>query len=879
MKLVGRILIGLVVLIVVLAIVAAGFAVYTVRRPFPQTSGNLALPGLQAQVQVIRDKQGIPHIYAANSHDLFMAQGYVHAQDRFYQMDFWRHETAGRLSELYGAGTVKTDKFLRTLGWHRIAEQEYASADPDTKALLDAYAAGVNAYLNTHSAADISLEYSVLALTGLSNYKPEPWTPADTLAWGKAMAWDLGGNLDAEIERAILNTAIGADKTNLYMPLYPSDHPIIVPNPAVGSLPLQNLQQVAGADAQISSLPLQNLQQVAGADARISGLPLQNLQQVAGADAQISSLPLQNLQQQVAGVDAQIGGNFRGLGSNNWVIAGSHTTTGKPLLANDPHLSIQMPSIWYEIALNCQPVSDACPYQVSGYSFAGVPGVVIGHNARIAWGFTNVNPDVQDLYIEKVNPANPNQYQVNGQWQAMTVAQDTIAVKGAASVPLTIRTTRHGPLITDVYGLDKFSQQAGLDPSSQYALSLRWTALDPDFLFRAVFKINRAGNWTDFRDALKDFAAPSQNAVYADVDGNIGYQTPGNVPIRKQGNGLAPVPGWTDDYEWTGYIPFDKLPYAYNPPQGYIATANNAVVGPDYPYLLTLQWDEGYRAARIVSMINATPKLSIADIQHIQGDDMNLGSTEVLPYLLALSFDDPKLSTALTQLKGWDSQMTIQSQPAAIYMAFFNRLLSDIFDDKVPKNYWQHGDDDSWVILRQLLKQPDSAWWDNTQTPAVEKRDDILRQAFTEGYADLEKRLGSDSGKWTWGQLHTATFQNLTLGESGVSVIESIFNRGPYPVAGGTSIVNATSMNLSLDDAGGAGDPYAVTSLPSMRMIVDLSNLDNSLQVFTTGESGHAYAPHYVDMADQWRLIQYYPMLWSRANVDANTEATLTLTP
>ena len=825
MRIIGRILIGLVVVVLLLAVLAGAFVYYTIRRSYPQTSGSLALPGLQAQTEVIRDQQGIPHIYAANSHDLFMAQGYVHAQDRFYQMDFWRHETAGRLSELFGQSTVNTDKFLRTLGWHRIAEQEYAAADPDTKALLDAYAAGVNAYLNTHSAADISLEYSVLSLSGLSGYKPEPWTPADTLAWGKAMAWDLGGNLDDEIERAILNNAIGPDKTNFYLPTYPSDHPVILPNPAIGGLPLENLHQ------------------------------------------------------QVAAVDAQLGAHFPGIGSNNWVIAGSRTTTGKPLLANDPHLSIQMPSIWYENALNCQPISDACPYQVSGYSFAGVPGVVIGHNARIAWGFTNVNPDVQDLYIEKVNPANPNQYQVNGQWTDMTVVQDQIAVKGGGSVPLTIRGTRHGPLITDVYGLDKFSQQAGLDASSQYALALRWTALEPNFLFRSIFKLNRAQNFDQFREALRDFAAPSQNVIYADVDGNIGYQMPGQVPIRKQGDGLAPVPGWTDDYEWTGYIPFEKLPYSYNPPQGYIATANNAVVGPDYPYLLTLQWDPGYRAQRIVSMIQAQPKLSIDTIQQIQGDDLNLGATEVLPYLLALSFDDPKLTTALGQLKSWDSQLRIDSQPAAIYMSFYNRLLSDTFDDKVPPAYVPRGGPDSLLLIRNLLAQPDSVWWDNTKTPAVEKRDDILRQAFAEGYQDLTKRLGTDSSKWTWGALHTATFKNLSLGKSGVAVIDNLFNRGPYPVAGSASIVNATSSNMSVDDSGGTGDPFAVTSLPSMRMIVDLGNLDNSLQVFTTGESGHAYAPHYVDMTDHWRQIQYYPMLWSRANVDAQSEARLTLTP
>ena len=529
------------------------------------------------------------------------------------------------------------------------------------------------------------------------------------------------------------------------------------------------------------------------------------------------------------------------------------------------------------MGLHCQPVSDSCPYDVTGYSFAGVPAVIIGHNARIAWGFTNVNPDVQDLYIEKINPANPNQYEVNGKWVDMTVVQDPISVKGGTSQPLTIRSTRHGPVITDVYGLGQFAQKAGLDPSSQYALALRWTALEPNKTFTSIFELNRAQNWDQFRTALRDFAAPSQNVVYADVDGNIGYQTPGNIPIRNKGDGTTPVPGWTDDYEWTGYIPFDKLPYAFNPPQGYIATANNAVVGPDYPYLITSAWDAGYRAQRIVAMIQAQPKISIDYIQQMQGDDMNLGSTEVLPYLLALSFDDAKLSTAQGLLRSWDGQMRIDSQPAAIYMSFFNRLLADTFDDKVPQAYWLSGSSDSWVILRNLLSKPDSPWWDIRATTTVEKRDDILRLAFTQGYADLEKRLGTDTSKWTWGRLHTATFRNQTLGKSGVAVIESLFNRGPYPVAGGASIVNATSSNMAVDNT--TGDPFDVTSLPSMRMIVDLSNLDNSLQVFTTGESGHAYAAHYIDMADHWRLIQYYPMLWSRANVTAHSEAQLTLTP
>ncbi|MEP7356857.1 MAG: penicillin acylase family protein, partial [Anaerolineales bacterium] len=639
------------------------------------------------------------------------------------------------------------------------------------------------------------------------------------------MAWDLGGNLDSEIERAILTQAIGAEKTQEYMPLYPSDHPIIVPSPAVGAGPLTALRQ------------------------------------------------------EVRAVDNLLGARFDGIGSNNWVIAGSRTTTGLPLLANDPHLSLQMPSIWYEIGLHCQPVSAACGFDVTGYSFAGVPAVVIGHNARIAWGFTNVGPDVEDLYIEKINPSNANQYEVNGAWVDMTVAQDVIKVKGGGSEPLTIRSTRHGPIITDVYGLENFATQAGLGAANPYGLALRWTALEPGHLFRAIFKMNRAQNWDEFRAAIPDFDAPAQNIVYADVDGNIGYQTPGHIPIRKGGDGLTPVPGWTDDYEWTGYIPFDELPYAYNPPQGYIATANNAVVGPDYPHPISLEWDAGYRAQRIVAMIEATPKLSIADIQKIQGDDLNLGAQEVLPSLLALSFDDAKLSAAAGQLRGWDGQMTIDSAPAAIYMSFFNRLLSDTFDDDLPADYWPSGGDNSWVTVRNLLAKPDSAWWDNTQTPAVEGRDDILRQAFSEGYADLVKRLGSDPNGWAWGKLHTATFENLTLGRSGIGPIEKLFNRGPFAVAGGPSIVNATGFNLSRDDSDTSVDPFAEGSGPSMRMIVDLSNLDNSLAIHTTGESGHAYAPHYADMSDRWRLIQYHPMLWSRSSVEANSDARLTLTP
>ncbi|MCC6187714.1 MAG: penicillin acylase family protein [Anaerolineales bacterium] len=826
MKRLGRILGVSAAVIVLLAVAAAGFGVYTARRSFPPASGTIRVPGLRAEAQVYRDAYGVPHLYASNVHDLFLAQGYVHAQDRFYQMDFWRHQTAGRLSELYGEATLDVDRFLRTMGWRRLAEQEYARSDLASQEILEAYAQGVNAYLAGRSAAELSLEYAILGLTGLSGYTPEPWAPADTLAWGKAMAWDLGGNLDMEIARAILIPAIGLEKTDEYFPpAYPDAHPLILPASA------------------------------------------------------LSQLPLAPLRARLAALDELRGERQTGIGSNSWVIAGSRTTTGQPLLANDPHLGIRIPSIWYEIGLHCQPVNIECPYDVRGFSFAGVPAVIIGHNARIAWGFTNVGPDVQDLFVEKLNPANPNQYEVNGQWVDLTVTKETLQVLGGEPESLPIRSTRHGPIITDVYGLQDFAGQAALDAANQYALALRWTALEPNRLFQSVFELNRAQDFNEFRAALRNFAAPAQNIVYADVDGNIGYQMPGIIPIRASGDGRLPVPGWTDEHEWTGYIPFEQLPFAYNPTEGYIVTANNAVVGPEYPYLISLDWDKGYRARRIVDLIEAQPKISPEYVQQMQGDNLNLGAQEILPHLLKLTFDDARLSAASEQLRGWDYQMGLDSQPAALYMSFFNSLVAATFHDEVPEDYWPHGGSDTWQVLSRLVGEPDNAWWDDGGTPAVETRDDVLHRAFAEGYAALQARLGQDPGRWTWSRLHTATFVNETVGRSGISQIDGLFNRGPFEAAGGSSIVNATSFDLARDDGKEPGDAFGVTSLPSMRMIVDLGSLSNSLTVHTTGQSGHAYHPHYIDFAGPWRLIEYHPMLWDRAAIEAEVEGLLRLTP
>ena len=818
------------ILLFVLVFLVA-YGVVLVRSSFPQTTGELILPGLEHPVEVYRDDAGVPHIYARSSHDLFLAQGYIHAQERFWQMDFWRHLGAGRLSEMFGKSQVKTDMFLRTLGWARIAEEEWASATPEMRVALQAYTDGVNAYLAAHKGAGVSLEYAVLKLIN-PEYRIEPWTPVNTLTWAKAMAWSLGGNMHEEIERAVLLKQVGADRTAELFPPYPSDHPVVVPGfqPERGGTPAETLLREDGVIAL-----------------------------------------LQQVYPQVRALDKLLG-HSDGIGSNNWTISGALTATGMPILANDPHLAIQMPSIWYQIGLHCVQVGPDCPYNVQGFSFAGAPGVIIGFNDRLAWGFTNVNPDVQDLYIEKLNPDNPNQYEVNGQWVDMKVVQETIRVAKGEDVPLTVRYTRHGPIISQVYKpLKNFKDRAGVDVPVNYALVLRWTALEPSHTFEAILEMDRARTWDEFRLAASHFDVPSQNMVYADVDGNIGYQTPGRIPIRKKGDGTLPVPGWTDEYEWEGYIPFDALPNTFNPPQGYVVTANNAVVDESYPYLLTRDWNYGFRAKRIVDMIEGAPgPITLDDVKKMQGDNANLLAPVLVPLLRDLPLEgDAAKARAL--FDGWDGQMHMDSAPAALFAVFWNNVLALTFHDELPKEFWPSGQSRWFEVVRRLVKDPDNAWWDRMDTPERENRDAILQQAFEAAVDDLSSQQGKDPTGWRWGDLHTATFRNETLGRSGIAPIEALFNRGPFRTSGGSEIVNATSWD--------ATKPFEVSWLPSMRMIVDMGNLDNSQAIHTTGQSGHAYHPHYIDMADRWRTIRYLPFPIGRDAVESQAVEFLRMVP
>ena len=831
-----RIVIGVLILILAVSVLLLVLIPYNITRSFPQTEGEIQVPGLDTPVEVYRDSYGVPHIYASSAHDLFFTQGYVHAQDRFWQMDFWRHIGSGRLSEMFGDSLLENDQILRTLGFARVAQVELESLDPTSMSILESYSAGVNAYLDQHQGADLSLEYLVLKMIN-ADYQPEPWQPLHSMTWAKVMAWDLGGNMDDEIEKALLLGALTPEQVADLVPPYPEDKPVIVPGFQA------NADLAAEQDAAETQVEyLSNL-------SLIVKDKLDNLDQVLGP----------------RGI---------GIGSNSWAISGSRTATGMPLLANDPHLGAQIPAIWYEVGLHCTQRGEACPYQVTGFSFAGVPGVVIGHNENIAWGFTNVGPDVQDLYIEKINPENPNQYEVNGQWVDMDLVSETIRLAGGEEQDLTVRYTRHGPIISDTAYLEEdFSAAAGLELPADYALALRWTALEPNHIFRAIWRFNRAANWDEFREGTRDFAAPAQNLIYADVQGNIGYQMPGNIPIRAKGDGSLPVPGWTDEYEWTGYIPFEEQPFSFNPPEGYIVTANNAVVEADYPYLIATVFAHGYRAQRIVDMIEEAPgEIDSAYIQEMQGDNKDLNAETLVPILLQIpvGIENEDYRQLLVD---WDYQADMESNAAALFEVFWKNLLELTFLDELPEGASPGGGSRWFEVFANLVEQPDDPWWDIPTTTPVENRDFIFNMAFSAAVNELKDLLGQDAERWTWGDLHTLNLVNASLGDSGFVVIDSLFNRGGYRTSGGSAIVNATGWDASKEE------PYVVGSLPSMRMILDLSELSNSLTIHTTGQSGHAYHDHYVDMTDPWRQIQYHAMLWDPEQVENEASGHLRLVP
>ncbi|SDN89226.1 penicillin acylase family protein [Actinacidiphila guanduensis] len=892
----------IVITLVLLLVAGVGYGSYwsisTVRASFPQTTGSLTLRGLSGPVDVKRDANGIPQIYADTPEDLFRAQGYVQAQDRFYEMDVRRHLTAGRLSEMFGKSEVETDAFVRTLNWRGVAQKEYAKLSSTTQKYLQAYSDGVNAYLKDHSGSALSLEYEALSIS--NNYKPQPWTPVDSVSWLKAMAWDLRGNMQDEIDRALMTSRLSQAQIKQLYPDYPYDRnsPII----SGGSVD----QSTGDFTADGSTTP--------------RGLNSSVDSQLAGISQIIDQMP------------ALLGPNGTGIGSNSWVVSGQYTTTGKPLLANDPHLAPELPSVWYQMGLHCRTVSKSCPYDISGFTFSGMPGVVIGHNQDIAWGMTNLGADVTDLYLEKVTATT---YLYDGKQKPFITRRETIKVAGGKPRTITVRETNNGPLISDRDDeIRTVGQTAPVsDPpggvNSGYAVALKWTALTPSKTMDAVFELDRATDFTQFRNAAKDFAVPSQNLTYADTKGNIGYQAPGQIPIRPKGDdGTWPEPGWDSRYAWTGrYIPFASMPYVENPPKGYIVTANQPVVNQDdYPYLLTDDWDYGTRSQRIndliASKIKDGGKISMDDMQSMQNDDSSEIAKLLVPYLLKVDITNDKgdyVRDAQKLLEGWDYNQDSDSAAAAYFNAVWRNVLKLAFGNKLPKELRPKGqclrvppagqtgpvDDltgkaktveecgerdadeaqpdggDRWFeVVRNILPDEHNPWWtmsttaffgSDTNKADHSTRDQLLAQAMKDARYELTAKLGKDINTWSWGRLHKLTLKNQTLGTKGPGVVKWLLNRGPYELSGGEAAVDASGWNA----AGG----YDVEWVPSMRMIVNLQDFDKSRWINLTGESGHAYNAHYTDQTDKWAAGELLPWYFSDERVDKAAKAKMALTP
>ncbi len=633
-----------------------------VRRSFPETSGTVELPGLDADVRVLRDDHGIPQIYADTTEDLMAAQGYVHAQERFFEMDVRRHVTAGRLAELFGADAVETDAFVRTMGWRRVAERELGLLAPGTRTALDAYADGVNAYLKDRSPSEISLEYTVLGAGGL-DYQPAKWDAVDSLAWLKAMAWDLRGNMEEEIQRALAVGAVGTERAEELWPTYDyAEHPPIVDQGAVVDGVFEQDATAGGTRNPVRPPPF-------------GGAALREL---AGLGRSLGRMPA-------------LLGRGDGIGSNSWVVSGDRTATGAPMLANDPHLGVSLPGIWMQVGLHCNEVSEACPYDVAGFSFSGVPGVVIGHNADIAWGFTNQGTDVSDLYLERLRG---DEWRQGRTWQPLETRRETIEVAGGDDVEITVRSTAHGPLLSDADdAVDGVLDDVAGDPRAddeEIGVALQWTALRPAPTMDAVLDLNRADDWNSFRSAAADLAAPAQNIVYADREGHIGYQATGTTPIRKSGHdGRMPVAGWLPENDWTGeFVPFDGLPNVLDPDSGVVVTANQAVSRPSYSYLLTEDYDVGFRSSRISELLADRDDLTADDLLAVQRDDRNPMAPVLVPHLLDLRLARGYFSDGQRVLEDWDFRQPASgagSPAAAYYNAVWRNLLRLTFHDELPE--------------------------------------------------------------------------------------------------------------------------------------------------------------------------------------------------
>lgn len=769
------------------------------RRALPPVDGELTVPGLREPVDVARDTWGVPHISAANLDDLFLAQGFVTASERLFQIDLTLRAANGRLASMFSELTLPLDRFVRTVGWNRAGRRVAASYDALSTRMVEAFAVGVEAWVERMPARPV--EYEVLEL--------DPWLPAGDGrlgAWAACsvlMAYGLSGNWDTELLRAEIAAKLGWEAMRTLFPDLPAVDPAAIPGMS---------------------------------DPRRLGLELLR---------QAPSRP-------------------GGQGSNNWVVAGSRTTTGKPLLANDPHLSVSMPSIWFECHL-------ACPeYEAAGVALPFSPGVVIGHTAHHAWGFTNVGGDTQDLYLERLNDDGTAALH-EGAWEPVRVHIEEIEVRGHEATVLEVRETRHGPIL-DSY-LVGIGDPTVVEGGVAETYALRWVGSERAIPLSALVLMGQARSFPEFREAVRHWDCPGQNMVYADVDGTIGYQCTGLYPVRRGGDGTLPVPGWTAEHEWDGWLPFDALPWAENPQQGFLATANQRIHDGSYPHLIGVDFLPPHRAQRIVELLAATPKHSRETFARMQADTVSIPARQIAPLLREVEPGNDRQKGAIAQLDGWDGDLAADSVAAAIYqvwckhiaeLVLLPRLGDELFTHYHGRREWTN--QFQFLVLPNLLAAPTATWFGGD---GREGRDELLRRALDAALDELTGRLGEDPSAWRWGALHRVEFAHPL---APIPDLAGLFAGGVAERGGDESTLNQSAFEPE--------DPeYLAQIIPSWRQIIDLADPDESVGIHTTGQAGNPASSHWDDLVTPWARGEHHALPFTREAVDRVIESRLRLLP
>lgn len=778
----------------------------------PQIDGQIAVAGLSAPVSIHRDSHGVPTIESKTDNDAFFAVGYAHAQDRLWQLELQRRTAYGRLSELFGRDSIQQDVWFRTLGFRRLAESSWSSLSAQAQASLKAYAAGINAAVAAKR--DLPVEFRLLGV------EPEPWTVYDSLACMKLFALSLGLNYQSEIRHMLATRLLDAQKAQLFLPDDSSSGPATAPEVESGLT--QTLADLLGLQKEL--------------ELRLS---------IGGA----------------------------AVGSNAWVVSGRHTRTGQPMLANDPHLGLQIPSQWYALRVR-GPNLD-----VAGMSLVGLPVVVLGRNEHIAWGATNLMADVQDLYFEQPSSTDPTKYRSGDEWKQFGEHEEVIEVR--ADVPaflherpqpvrLRVRSSAHGPIVSDLFDI------------LPQPVALRWVALDPnDTSYEAFFRLNFAQDWSAFQQALGSLVAPALTVLYADIKGNIGMLGAGRIPIREHGEGILPAAGWSRAYDWRGYIPAHEMPRAFNPPQGYIVSANNKIIGADYKYLISHEWAAPARALRIDQLLrerlNADAKLTLDDMARVQTDVVDLQALEFLPELLAVKPRNDRQAEAILRLKRWTGEMSIDSVGASIFHAWMRHLRIDLFSDDLKLDWSQRG---QAGVVNELLESVDADrlraalnsstvdWCSDSVLQRTVSCEDVLRGSLDSALRELAKLTGSeDMEDWAWGQVHQARYAHVPFGQS--RILKSFFNRR-IAAGGSTNSINVSTAAFQ-DNEG-----YRQTLGPSTRQIMDVGE-GRAMHMYMspTGQSGNVMDAHYDDMLTPFRNGRYFDL----ASADGSDSRLLQLKP